>query len=138
MVSVLDAISALAQAKAMSGTARKHALSRWALSCHCNTFAFRKSLIFQLLQLIFSAHRLHDFNVGLVEREVSYGETIDPASYPLCTHYTGAVPSGATVILDCDYSGAALVVLIQIPGTNERLTLCEVQVEAVEITSWFS
>ena len=79
-----------------------------------------------------SDDRLHDFNVGIMDRLLSNGETIDPSSYTLCGHYSGIAGSGATVTLICSpYAGFAMSVLIQIPGGNERLTLCEVQVEAV-------
>ncbi len=74
--------------------------------------------------------RLHDFNVGIMERALTYGETLDPTSYPLCAYHPGAAGSGATVTLSCPPTiGLAVSVLIQIPGSSERLTLCEVQVE---------
>ncbi len=68
-----------------------------------------------------------------MDRQLANSEIIDPSSYTLCAHYPGIAGDGATVTLTCSaYTGLAVSVLIQIPGGHERLTLCEVQVEAAQ------
>ena len=82
---------------------------------------------------ILSGERLHDFFVGVTYED--YNTTPQPGSYPLChTQYTGAATNGQILDLQCDPGVKGRYVWIQIPGTNEILTLCEVEVfEAGEL-----
>ena len=76
---------------------------------------------------MFPGERLHDFDVGLANCTTDLATAAD--EYTLCTHYNGAVASGATVNLTCDQphtAGRCLV--IKIPYHTEYLTLCEVEV----------
>ena len=73
---------------------------------------------------ILSGERLHDFFIG-----VTYGDFPKPVSYPLCRQqYTGAATNGEILDIQCDPGVKGQYVWIQIPGTRETLTLCEVQV----------
>ena len=50
--------------------------------------------------------------------------------YMPCTKYEGRVVDGETIILPCtNITSPAKYVRIKIPGTSERLTLCEVGVK---------
>ena len=70
--------------------------------------------------------RLHDFTIGLSNQLF---QRMTAGSYDVCTKYVGVVGSGVTVNLTCDTPGMkARYLFIQIPGQQEILTLCEVEV----------
>ena len=51
-----------------------------------------------------------------------------PRNYDLCGVYSGTVCEGGIVTVVCNVGTRGRYVLIQIPGSLEILTLCEVQV----------
>ena len=70
--------------------------------------------------------RLHDFQIGYLDDWPT--GALDPSSYTLCATYCGVVGNGATESVNCDTNNSGRYVVVQIPGSNERLTLCEVKV----------
>ena len=66
----------------------------------------------------FAGHRLHDFNVGLLSgTRPGGGSSLSVTSYSLCAHYSGSLPSNATIQLYCTFPlELARTVVIQIPG----------------------
>ena len=72
--------------------------------------------------------RLHDFQVGVSQNSPN---DITPAvtNYPLCATYDGRV--AAVTDLICTTAIVGQYVIVQIPGSSERLTLCEVEVFGV-------
>ena len=50
-----------------------------------------------------------------------------PSNYDLCGAYSGTVGAGAKVTIDCDPNIIGRYMVIQIPGSSETLTLCEVE-----------
>ena len=76
---------------------------------------------------ILSGDRLHDFFIGVTYDD--FTTTPQPDSYPLCrAQYTGAATDGQILDLECNPGVSGRYVWIQVPGTSEILTLCEVQV----------
>ena len=69
--------------------------------------------------LFTSGHRLHDFNVGLLNEVPASNTPLNPASYTLCAQYVGEVGRGATVEIPC-LNPLVLVtaLVVQIPGKN--------------------
>ena len=49
-------------------------------------------------------------------------------NYPLCATYSGAASAGEMLDIACSDIIVGRHVIIQIPGTSEILTLCEVEV----------
>ena len=76
-----------------------------------------------------TGERLHGFNIGITNSSPSDIPPI-PTNYQLCFHYEGRVDAGATETIMCNQSVSprGRYVVVQIPGTNKRLTLCEVKV----------
>jgi len=78
-----------------------------------------------------AAYRSDNFIVGLMnDNPVSHAPV--PWNYTLCGQYPGAVPSGATVTVQCDnvYDRQLRFqfVIVQFPTVNEPLNICEVEV----------
>ena len=48
--------------------------------------------------------------------------------YFTCAEVTGAVKDGATITVKCAENTKGRFVVIKLPGKNQQLTLCEVQV----------
>lgn len=74
----------------------------------------------------FPDNNLHDFDVYIGAKS-SHGDFAS-AGYTLCHHYTGTVASGDIVTVECSTVIHGRYVAIQISGSNQKLTLCEVQV----------
>ena len=87
---------------------------------------FPKVNCFRSLGTCISDTRLHDFQIGYLYDWPT--GSLDPSSYPLCATYSGAVGSGATESVNCNANNSGRFIVVQIPGSNERLTLCEVKV----------
>ena len=76
-----------------------------------------------------SGYRLHDFNVGVTNTTPTVASpNPSPRNYDLCGVYSGAVCGGGSVTVVCPVGTRGRYVLIQIPGSAEILTLCEVEV----------
>ncbi len=60
------------------------------------------------------ADRLHDFNVGGLDRMLAANENVDPFSYPVCHFYPGAVSTGAVVEITCSDVIQTRYVIIQV------------------------
>ena len=74
------------------------------------------------MMILFIGSRLHDFNVGVTKN----------GAYSLCTQYKGSATNGQVLTLHCTAPIQGRYVTIQIPGSDEILTLCEVEIyEAV-------
>ena len=75
--------------------------------------------------LSYSGFRLHDFHIGVttVSPEV---ETPVVNNYPLCHVFNGI--AGAQTSITCSQCNWGRYVIVQIPGNEEVLTLCEVKV----------
>jgi len=74
--------------------------------------------------------RLHDMNIGMTYRNPNnfQGEArTSVLDMRLCTHHVGPVEIGGKQI-DCDQPAVGRFLLVQIPGDNEILTLCEIEV----------
>ena len=73
--------------------------------------------------------RLHDFNVGVTDTDPTIeSPNPSPSNYDLCGSYNGVVCDGGIVDMVCDVSTRGRYVIVQILGTSQVLTLCEVQV----------
>jgi hypothetical protein len=70
---------------------------------------------------------LHDFDVGVlyVEHD-NIVEALATIDFHLCGRYDGDVGPSEDAVIRCDQEGNYLI--IQIPGEEEILTLCEVMV----------
>ena len=79
-----------------------------------------------LMSLCFVDERLHDFQIGYLDNWPS--GALDPSSYSLCATHSGIIGNGATESVNCDTNHSGRYVVIQIPGSNEVLTLCEVKI----------
>ena len=73
----------------------------------------------------FSGDRLHDFEV-LVGSDVPE-EGINTELYQSCYSHEGTM-SETQMVISCANGVSGSVLVITIPGSYERLTLCEVQV----------
>ena len=71
-----------------------------------------------------AADRLHDFLLGVRENSPGMTPFGEVHELILCSHYNGN--AGSTTEFKCRIPGRYLVV--QIPGSDQRLTLCEVEV----------
>ena len=77
--------------------------------------------------LLHSGSRLHDFLIGVTKVDLVTAPI--PGNYPLCLgQYSGAATDGQILDLECDTGVSGRYVWIQILGTDEILTLCEVEV----------
>ena len=76
---------------------------------------------------VVTAERLHDFSVGLLDDNPT-STTPVAGEYPLCATHAGSVSAGAKVEMTCSILAKGRYVIVQIPGSSEILTLCEVQV----------
>ena len=76
---------------------------------------------------ILSGERLHDFFIGVTF--VDFTTKPQPGNYSLCrTQYMAAATDGQILDLHCDPGVEGRYVCIQVLGSNQPLTLCEVQV----------
>ena len=74
-----------------------------------------------------SAANLHDFDV-LVGHPFN-SDNFD--SYSQCGHFSGSVNLGVAASVDCPSKPEGSVVVVQIEGSNEILTICEIFVYSV-------
>ena len=76
-----------------------------------------------------SAERLHDFKVVVSDLSPDTNPP-DPSDYTVCAEYTGPAPGGDIMptSINCPNRPWGRYLIIQIPGDNEILTLCEVEV----------
>ena len=76
----------------------------------------------------FLVDRLHDFQVGVSD---NCPNDITPAvtNYPLCATYSGT--AGAVTDISCTAAVVGRYVIVQIPGSSEILTICELEVFGV-------
>ena len=76
--------------------------------------------------------KLHDFYIGVAN--TSGTSLFTPIiqngvpNYHLCHNYSGPVGTGETVEITCSTPSVGQLVIIQIPGPINTLTLCEVEV----------
>lgn len=77
----------------------------------------------------FTAEELHDYDIGVTDEPPS-SQTPSPVNYDLCHHVVGGAQSVATITCNPVVSGRYVV--IQIAGSSEILTLCEVVVYGTE------
>ncbi len=85
-------------------------------------------MIFIFIVFINLAERLHDFDIYTGSITPTSGKSFNKSALTKCAHYTGPVERGATKTLSCMSKDNYSVVVIVIPGINERLTLCEVEI----------
>ena len=83
----------------------------------------KKSLCFNVV--LFKGERLHDFNVGVTSLDPTVAPP-SPSTYSLCAAFVGV--AGPTVNITCNTGIVGRYVVIQIPGSGQMLTLCEVEV----------
>ena len=76
-----------------------------------------------------SGERFHDFKIGVTNDSPN---DVTPAvdNYPLCYSHTGTLTNGPEFTADCTTPTAGRYVIIQVPGENEFLQICEVKVYA--------
>jgi hypothetical protein len=88
-----------------------------------------------ILLCVFTAHRLHNFQVGLSHSSPS---AVAPAvtNYHVCGTHRPEVRPSAWVTIDC-HRKAGRFVIVQICGKKEILTLCEVEVHGKRKTFIF-
>ena len=71
--------------------------------------------------------RPHDLYVGVTTDD--FASTPQPGNYTLCQpQFCGAAAIGHVVELECDVGVKGRYVWIQLPGSAENLTICEVEV----------
>ena len=79
------------------------------------------------MAVFLSGGRLHDFFIGVTNKDFTTAPKL--GNYPLCrARYSGSTTNGQVLDLKCDPGVRGRYVLIQVPGYDQILTLCEVQV----------
>ena len=73
---------------------------------------------------------LHDFYVGVTDINPSE-VTPTPGDYNICYLYSGASSSGDVMTLTCLPDASGRYLIIQIPGNNEYLLSCEIEVYGI-------
>ncbi|KAK2186293.1 hypothetical protein NP493_206g00001 [Ridgeia piscesae] len=77
------------------------------------------------------SERLHDLRVGLTGTWPTTGGSSLIAMDAVCATVDGVHPE-ARLMIQCGQNVAGRYLVIQIEGANSRLTMCEVEVFAVE------
>ena len=87
----------------------------------------KATVLYTILGFRILGDRLHDFNVDVLDYDPSLLSP-NKQTRKACGTYEGAVSNGDWAEVVCAPSARGSYVIIQIPGEDEVLSLCEVEV----------
>lgn len=97
------------------------------ISNYCNTSQTISQYFLDLCSLV--PPRLRNFLVGMTNIPPSVSSPTVTTAHSLCATYNASVDPGSTVSVACDWNASpGRYLFIQIQGSMETLSLCEVQV----------